>query len=61
MEDLLFLSQAYVMDDKKTVEQAIAEIDPSIEITGYIRFELGEGIEKKKKISQLKLPKQMGK
>jgi elongation factor Ts len=49
------LSQAYVMDDKKTVEQAIAEVDASIKITEYIRFELGEGIEKKKKILQQKL------
>jgi elongation factor Ts len=40
------LSQAYVMDDKKTVEQAIAETDPSIKLVDYIRFELGEGIEK---------------
>ena len=41
------LSQAYVMDDKKTVEQAIADVDGSIQLTSYIRFELGEGIEKK--------------
>ena len=40
------LSQFYVMDDKMTVEQAIAETDESIEIVEYIRFELGEGIEK---------------
>jgi elongation factor Ts len=40
------LSQAYVMDDKKTVEQAIADTDPSIKLVDYIRFELGEGIEK---------------
>lgn len=40
------LSQAYVMDDKKTVEQAIADTDASIKLIDYIRFELGEGIEK---------------
>ena len=40
------LSQAYVMDDKKTVEQAIADTDASIKLVDYIRFELGEGIEK---------------
>lgn len=44
---LALLSQAYVMDDKKTVEQAILDVDASIKITEYIRFELGEGIEKK--------------
>lgn len=41
------LSQTYVMDDKKTVEQAIADVHPSIQLVDYIRFELGEGIEKK--------------
>ena len=38
------LSQAFVMDDSKTVEEAIADVDASIEITEYIRFELGDGI-----------------
>lgn len=41
------LSQTFVMDDKKTVEQAIADVDASIQIIDYIRFELGDGIEKK--------------
>jgi len=41
------LSQNYVMDDSKTVEEAIKECDPSIELVEYIRFELGDGIEKK--------------
>ncbi len=41
------LSQTYVMDDSMTVEQAIKACDESIEIVEYIRFELGEGIEKK--------------
>ena len=55
------LSQAYVMDDKKTVEQAIAEVDSSIVITEYIRFELGEGIEKKEEDFAAEVAKQMGK
>ncbi len=41
------LSQAYVMDDSMTVEEAIANVDSSIKITSYERFELGAGIEKK--------------
>jgi elongation factor Ts len=41
------LSQSYVMDDSKTVEQAIADVDASIKLVDYIKFELGEGIEKK--------------
>lgn len=40
------LTQKFVMDDSKTVEQAIAEVDPSIQIVEYIKYELGEGIEK---------------
>ncbi|KLD96986.1 translation elongation factor Ts [Aliarcobacter butzleri] len=55
------LSQPYVMDDKKTVEQAIAEVDSSITITEYIRFELGEGIEKKEEDFAAEVAKQMGK
>ncbi len=46
-QDLALLSQAYVMDDKKTVEQAISDTDASIELVKFVRFELGDGIEKK--------------
>ena len=49
------------MDDKKTVEQAIAEVDSSIVITEYIRFELGEGIEKKEEDFAAEVAKQIGK
>ena len=39
------------MDDKKTIAQVLEsrgkELNDSIEIVQYIRFELGEGIEKK--------------
>ena len=55
------LSQAYVMDDKKTVEQAIADVDASIKITAYVRFELGEGIEKVEEDFAAEVAKQMGK
>ncbi len=41
------LSQNYVMDDKLTVDEALKAVDASIEIVEYIRFELGDGIEKK--------------
>ena len=55
------LSQAYVMNDKLTVEQAIAEVDASIKITAYVRFELGEGIEKVEEDFAAEVAKQMGK
>ena len=45
------LGQFYVMDDKKTVEQVIEEkskeLGDKIEITSYVRIEVGEGLEKK--------------
>ena len=39
------LTQKFVMDDSKTVEQAIKDTDASIELVEYIKFELGDGIE----------------
>lgn len=48
---LTLLSQFYVMDDKKTIEQVIEEkskeLGDKIEITNYVRYEVGEGLEKK--------------
>ena len=40
------LTQKFVMDDSKTVAQAIADTDASIELVEYVKYELGEGIEK---------------
>ena len=45
------LDQAYVLDDKKTVAQAVEDAAKALggtaEITDFIRLEVGEGIEKK--------------
>ncbi len=45
------LEQAYVHDGAKTVTQAIAEAAKAagadVKLTGYIRMQLGEGIDKK--------------
>ncbi|HIP11380.1 MAG TPA: elongation factor Ts [Arcobacter sp.] len=38
------LSQSYVMDDKITVQEAITAVDASIELTQYVKYELGDGI-----------------
>lgn len=47
---LSFLGQYFVMDDKKSIEKILAEksaeLNDSIQIAEYVRFELGEGIEK---------------
>jgi elongation factor Ts len=40
------LTQKFVMDDKITVAQVIANTDSSIKLVEYIKYELGEGIEK---------------
>jgi elongation factor Ts len=55
------LSQNYIMDDSKTVEEAIKEVDESIEIVEYVRYELGEGIEKKEEDFAAEVAAQMGK
>ncbi|MCR6594742.1 translation elongation factor Ts [Campylobacter insulaenigrae] len=48
---LTLMGQFYVMDDKKTIEQIIAEkekeFNGNIKIVDFIRFEVGEGLEKK--------------
>jgi len=54
------LSQTYVMDDSMTVEEAIKACDESIEIVEYVRFELGEGIEKKEEDFAAEVAAQMG-
>jgi elongation factor Ts len=54
------LSQTYVMDDSMTVEQAIKACDESMEIVEYVRFELGEGIEKKEEDFAAEVAAQMG-
>lgn len=47
---LTFLGQFFVLDDKKTIAQVLEakskELNDTISIVKYIRFELGEGIEK---------------
>jgi len=55
------LSQNYVMDDSMTVEQAIKACDESIEIVEYVRFELGDGIEKKEEDFAAEVAAQMAK
>lgn len=57
-------SQQYVLDDSKTVLQAVndkaKELGGKIEIVEYTRFEVGEGIEKKEEDFAEEVKKQMG-
>lgn len=51
-KEVCLLEQPYIKDDEKTVGQliaeAIAETGENIKVRRFVRFELGEGIEKKK-------------
>ena len=50
-QELCLLDQFYALDDKKTVSQIVEQkskdLGGKIEITKFVRYELGEGIEKK--------------
>lgn len=50
-EEVVLLEQAYIMDPDKKVKDVIAdaskELGTPVELKGYVRFALGEGIEKK--------------
>ena len=50
-EEVVLLKQAFVFDPDKSVEEAVkafgAEVGSSIEIVGFVRLVLGEGVEKK--------------
>ena len=63
-QELALLDQKYVMDDKLTVAQAIEaeakKLGGSVEITDFIRLEVGEGIEKKVDDFAAEVAAQMG-
>ena len=43
--EMVLLSQPYLLDDSKTVEKALAE--KGVKILRYVRYQVGEGIEKR--------------
>jgi len=49
-EEVTLLKQAFVIDPDKTVEQAVADVAKAVgkpvKVTGFVRYALGEGIEK---------------
>jgi elongation factor Ts len=50
-KEVCLLEQLFIFDDKKTVGQAIKEeeskVGGAIKVTGFVRYALGEGIERK--------------
>ena len=65
LKDNTLVNQPFVMDDKKTVgqvlDEAAKETDGTAKIVEFIRFELGEGIEKKEEDFAAEVAAQMGK
>ena len=63
-QQFTLLSQFYVMDDKKTVAQVVEEFAQSvggtIKLVDYVRFEVGEGLEKKQEDFAAEVAAQIG-
>jgi elongation factor Ts len=64
MKEICLLDQSWVKDNDKTIEQVqqelIARIGENIKIRRFVRFELGEGLEKKKDDFAAEVAKQAG-
>ena len=66
LKEVCLLNQIYIMaeDGKQTIEQYVAEVakkqNANIKIAKFVRFETGEGIEKKQEDFAAEVAKQMG-
>jgi elongation factor Ts len=64
LKEICLVDQAWVKDPDKTIEQVqqelIAKIGENIRIRRFVRFELGEGLEKKKDDFAAEVAKQAG-
>ena len=64
MKEICLLDQAFVKNPDKTIEQLqqelVAKIGENIKIRRFVRFELGEGLEKKKEDFAAEVAKQAG-
>jgi elongation factor Ts len=64
MKEICLLDQAFVKDPDKTIDQIqqelIAKIGENVKIRRFVRFELGEGLEKKKDDFAAEVAKQAG-
>jgi elongation factor Ts len=64
MKEICLLDQSFVKDPDKTIEtlqsELIAKIGENIKIRRFVRFELGEGLEKKKDDFAAEVAKQAG-
>jgi elongation factor Ts len=64
LKEICLLDQAWVKDGDKTIDQVqqelIAKIGENIKVRRFVRFELGEGLEKKKEDFAAEVAKQAG-
>jgi elongation factor Ts len=64
MKEICLLDQPFVKDNDKTIEQLqqelIAKIGENIKVRRFVRYELGEGLEKKKDDFAAEVAKQAG-
>jgi elongation factor Ts len=64
LKEICLLDQAWVKDPEKTIDQVqqelIAKIGENIKVRRFVRFELGEGLEKKKDDFAAEVAKQAG-
>jgi elongation factor Ts len=59
MQDNTLENQKFVMDDKVSVKEYLQSSDKEAKLTNYVRFELGEGIEKVEEDFAAEVAKQM--
>ena len=64
LQEICLLEQAWVKDDKKTIAQLaqelVAKLGENIKVRRFVRFELGEGLEKKQDDFAAEVAKQAG-
>jgi elongation factor Ts len=64
MKEITLLDQPWVKDDKKTIndlqQELVAKLGENIRIRRFVRFELGEGLEKKQDDFAAEVAKQAG-
>ncbi len=59
--EICLLDQGYVKEDKMSVKQYLKSVSPELEIVEFVRFETGEGIEKKEENFAEEVAKQIAK
>ena len=64
VKEICLLEQPWVKDDKKTIDalqqELVAKLGENIRVRRFVRFELGEGLEKKQDDFAAEVAKQAG-